>query len=265
MPPRLIRRLAALFLLLLLSACAHTGPETWLKPPPPDYGKIAIIVPACAGFELDTPSRGWLGGMGRGSARWIGKSLGAGLQSGDGYIGAAIIFLSPVFGIAGGVHGAVVAEPAWEVDACEEAIRQAVPGLDFRQALEDDMLDRAFSRPELSCVPLLDESREYLACTDYRPLCEEGIDTVVEARVLYCGLEGEWAHNPGLALTMKVRVQLIRTADGKVISTRDYSDNGEKRTFCDWAGNTAMLKTEMEDRASKISKWIVEELGWGFL
>ena len=222
------RGVTVTFLLLLLPACAHVS-----APPTASdraaFGKIAVYAPSCDGFKFDTPARGALGGLGTGTVTGIGVGLSASVEDRDANGALVLFMLSPLAAIYGGIYGAIASEPAWLVDAYTEAVQQATGQLDPGRMVRDSLLITALERTEYDIAPLDTAPQTEDSQPDYRPLSANGVNTVVEARVLFCGLRAQKNIKPGtdmdppntldppMQLTMKTRIRVIRTADGREI------------------------------------------------
>jgi hypothetical protein len=262
-----------IFFLVFPLGCVRVAP----KPPIDDVGSIAVV---CGNFTpeviLDKPARGWIAGAGRGFAEWSGKILSAGFRSGGGGGScsgegcglAALVFLALIVttatigGMAGGVVGAVKAEPAKKVDEAENIINAAIAKLKIQETLRDHVLKEAqqethkhFTIVEGYGPASVDQTLAY------GHLADKGFDMILQISVMRFGLTGEWVVNPPLQLKMVVQVKVIQARDDKELYSDIFQYSGESRKFSEWcADNAQALQGEFERCYSTLAKNIISKL-----
>jgi hypothetical protein len=245
------------------------------KPPIDDVGSIAVV---CGNFTpeviLDKPARGWLAGAGRGFAEWSGKILsapsgsGGGSCSGEGcglgalVLLALIVTTATIGGMAGGVVGAVKAEPAKKVDEAENIINAAITKLKIQETLRDHVLKEAqketykrFTLVEGHGPASIDQR------VVYGHLADKGFDTILQISVMRFGLIGKWEVNPPLQLKMFVQVKVIQARDGKELYSDIFQYSGKSRKFFEWCvDNAQALQGEFELCYNTLAKKIISTL-----
>ena len=248
--------------LISQSGCAH-------KPTPPlsdevqaQLGTVGVVsAKNRSEADLDVPAKGWLGGAGRKSLRWMGKGALGPLEAGHGcngdntgLCGLLIIALSITAGtigaLAGGVAGAIQAEPSKKVAFDEEVITTVIASLKMQEALCDRVVQVAQCETcdRIVRVPVQGPAaREEKG--SYASLAAEGIDTVLEIAIPRFALSGEWDINPSLQFQMDSHILLVRTSDDKKLYDSSIEYRGSSMTFSEWADNNAQAFFQELDKA----------------
>lgn len=260
--------------LILQFGCAH-APTPYLPDEVRAHLGTVGIVPAKfpPQTDLSVPAKGWLAGAGRKSARWAGKGLfeSAGNTSncrGDttGLCAFLVITLvvttATVSGLAGGVTGAIQAEPSKKVRFAEEVITTVIASLKMQETLcdrvalvaENQTGDRVVVVPGQG--PASPEEK-----SSYGSLAGKGIDTVLEIAVPRLALVGDWDVNPALQFQTDSHIRLVRTADGKELYDTFITYEGATLTFYEWSDNNAQaFFDELEKAYLDLAKRIVGEM-----
>jgi hypothetical protein len=108
----------------------------------------------------------------------------------------------------------------------------------------------------------LEEDNSIISTTsNFSPLKEEGIDTVLELNVKSGGFKEGKGKNPSIAFFMKVHTRLIRTMDGKEIYSREFEYKSLKRNSADWLNSDAqLLREEIDNCFEELPRQVVEGL-----
>jgi hypothetical protein len=262
--------------LLFQAGCAHQAPPPVTYVLPNHLGTVGIV-PAHyrTRADLDLPAKGWLGGAGRKSVRWMGKGALVPLAiaegcSGDetGFCGLLILALSvtagTVGGLAGGVAGAIEAEPAQKVALDEEVINSVIAGLKMQESLCDRVVQLNQCAGCNDIVRLPDQLAAVPGETiSYGALAAEGIDTVMEIAIPRFALSGEWDTNPPLQFQLDSHLRLMRTADERKVYESSFEYRGSSMTFSLWADDDAReffreLDKAVQSLAQKIGSDVLE-------
>lgn len=254
MSMRLCACLILLAMLPAIASCAHT-PLPPSKEARSSFGRVGIYAPSPEDVNFEAPTSGRLAGGGKGTLGAL-EGIASASGGGDAWLGVAL--LSPVFALGGFIYGTVAAKPAAKVKGWEEAVRRAVDGVDIGQVMRDGIVHRARERGlDISVV-------ENVSVTggrpDYSPLCTMGIDTIVEAQVLNCCLEGNGSIDPPVQFVMETRVRVIRTSDGAVIYSNTFKYLGQKMTYAHWAAMAVVLRGQINTAITDISNQAVEQV-----
>ncbi len=263
-----------IFFLVFPLGCAQTAKQI----PKCELGSVGVVhgnfTPQVI---LDKPARGWLAGAGRGFVDWSGKAFvapfsgGGGRCSGDGCGIAALIILAlavtaaTVGGIAGGVVGAVKAEPAKKVDEAESIINEAIAKLKIQETFRDHFVKEAQKKTRGHFTVLegygptsIDQK------ATYGHLANRGIDTIFQISVTRFGLTGKWELNPPLKLEMDVQVKVIQVRDEKELFSKIFHYTGGQQLFSEWCvDNARPLRDEFDQCYSILSDEIITALFFG--
>jgi hypothetical protein len=151
-----------------------------------------------------------------------------------------------VGGVTGGVIDAVTADPGNRIANARSTIEQAVAEL----RLTDQMAAQIHRRN--SGAVLVKE-------TDYRALAAKGIASALEVEVTelqFLPREKE------MALSLRARARLYRTADGALIDERVAEAQTDFRKYQDWAADEARpLRVAMDEAVAKLGRSLVNEPG----
>ena len=137
--------------------------------------------------------------------------------------------------------------------------------------IQDDLRDRvvAMSRAQTphTFVALADRGPTAAGeQPDYRPLSEEGVQTVLEVvveRVMLNGVElsGSDRANLPLALRMTVKTRIVRAVDNTEIYANSLTFiGGKERTLAEWAGDPEGFRDELNRAYAEIAERTVEEI-----
>ncbi len=246
--------LAVLALLVL----GQVGCAT-LRPSEETRAKLGTIGVASAQFtpqvNQETPPRGSAAGAARGA-------VGGLAVGGPGGV-LALPVLVPLFAIL----GAATAPSAEEVEKAEVALERAFADLMIQDALRDRVFDLARTGTDAPVVLLRGRGPTTLHDKpDYRSETGEGINTVLEVRVLtivLCGRCGPVLNfgNPTFKLEVAARARLVQTLDGAELFTRSFFHRGGTDKFAGWAEKDAeRLRAALNLAAAEIAKEIVDNL-----
>jgi len=220
-----------------------------LRPSEEIRAKLGTIGVASAQFtpqvNQDTPPRGSAAGAARGA-------LGGLEVGGGGWPGVlALPVLVPLFAIL----GAATAPSAEEVEKAEVALKSAFADLKIQDALRDRVFDLARTGTDAPVVLLrgrgpttLDDKPEY------RSEASEGINTVLEVRVLTIVLCGRPCGpilnfgNPTLQLQVTAGARLVRTLDGAELFSRPFFQRGRTNKLTGWLVRTLDGPAELFSR-----------------
>lgn len=248
------------------SGCSTIGP--YAVPPPPSEDMrsgIDSIGVASAAFDpeikLNTPPKGAARGIGKGMA--FGALVGfASAAYGFGVTGglpAAILL--PVIGavvavgvVAGGVYGAVKAEPAEKVEKEELAIKSALSGQKYQETLRERFVSAIKESTPYRVVPLEGYGpRTAGEKPSYSSLKNGGIDTVVETGVESLNVAG--------AFSMDVRIRLVKAETNEALYETTLIYRSASLPFSEWAENNASsLNKEIQKAYKDITERAVEEI-----
>jgi hypothetical protein len=235
-------------------SCAH-APQPPSKEARASFGRVGIYAPAPDDINFEAPTSGRLAGGGKGT---LGALEGIASSAGGGEAWLGVALLSPVFALGGFIYGTVAAEPAAKVQGWEEAVRRAVDGVDIVHGLRDGIVQRA--RVRGLDIAVVENVSVTEGRPDYSQLCAMGIDTVVEAQVLNCSLEGNGSIDPPVQFVMEARVRVIRPKDGAVIYSNTFKYLGQKMTYAHWAAMTVVLRNQINTAIADISDRAVERV-----
>lgn len=242
-------------------------------PPPPGeavrsgLGKIAVTSGRFAPtFDIvGGPAKG--AGEGAGAGAGQGAKLGLGVVAGGAFVlGPFAILLIPLIAVGAGVGaiaGASSAEPAGKVEERGATAREIAAA----QRIQDDLRDRmvAIGRAQTPHTLTVLADRGPSAAgerPDYRPLSQEGIQTVLEVGVESVILAGLWTTtDPPLWLVMTVNTRLVRTVDNADIYANSLTYTGEKgRTLAEWVGGPEGFRDELHRAYAILAEKTVEEV-----
>ena len=265
--------LTATILVLALVAqfgCASSRSGPAVLPPPPGeavrsgLGKVAVTSGRFAPtFDIvGGPAKGAGEGAGRGAGLGAVGALAVG-ASGGGFFAILGIMVAPVAAVVGAIAGASMAEPAGKVEEREATAREIAAA----QKIQDDLRDRvvAIGRAQTPHTLTVLADRGPSAAVerpDYRPLSQEGIQTVLEVGVESVMLEGSGRTiDPPLWLVMTVNTRLVRTVDNAEIYANSLTYTGEKgRTLAEWVGGPEGFRDELNRAYAILAEKTVEEV-----
>lgn len=258
---------ATIFVLALVAqfGCVSSRSGTMsapaVLPPPPGeavrsgLGKVAVTSGRFA------PKLDIVGGPAKGAGEGAGRGAGPGavgaVAAGAYVLGPFAILLAPVGAVVGVIAGASMAEPAVKVEEREATAREIAAA----QKIQDDLRDRvvAIGRAQTPHTLAVLADRGPSAAgerPDYRPLSQEGIQTVLEVGVASLTLEGS-----PLWLVMTVNTRLVRTVDNAEIYANSLTYTGEKgRTLAEWVGGPEGFRDELDRAYAILAEKTVEEV-----
>lgn len=156
-------------------------------------------------------------------------------------------------------YGLVVADTAPAVAAARATLDATVAGTRFEEQLRAQVL--ADLQRKASPVSVTVASGRDGAADQYTALARRGIDTVLEIAIYEPSLEGREGINPGLGLTVDVRVRLIMTQGGQELYYDYLEYRGSKHRFTVWAANDAQpFRDELARCIARLSDEIVTQL-----
>jgi hypothetical protein len=243
--------------LLMLQGCAHNRVTQQDRSRP---GTIGIVRAEYAPeLGLDTFAVGGVAGATKGVFSGLGACVYGASQAGVGGILLAP-FLCPAIGVWGiydGVNQAVPAEEARDID---RFARNHAETLQLQQRLSEQLSRHLAEYPEYSSRSLeAGGPSERDAKPDYRSLKREGIDTVLEVRLLKLVLRGTGT-NPDLAVQAYAFYRLVRTDDNGEVEKRWIVTESASRKFSQWADKDAtLLKGAIEDVLNRLGEEIVDK------
>jgi hypothetical protein len=271
---------ATILVLALVAQCGCTSGRSGRNsapvglPPPPGeavrsgLGKIAVTSGRFAPtFDIvGGPTKG--AGEGASAGAGQGAKLGAlAVYGGTFVLGPFAILLIPLIAVGaavGAIAGASSAEPAVKVEEREATAASQVVAA---QRIQDDFRDRvtAVGRAQTPHTLSVLADRGPSAAgerPDYRPLSQEGIQTVVEVGVESVTLEGSGRTiDPPLWLVMTVNTRLVRTVDNAEVYANSLIYTGEKgRTLAEWVGGPESFRDELHRAYAILAEKTVEEV-----
>jgi hypothetical protein len=92
-------------------------------------------------------------------------------------------------------------------------------------------------------------------------LRSQGIDTVLEIRLLHPALTGDGEINPPMAFNLEAQASLLEAQDGRELYLFSMKYESPKRKFTDWAANDAQpLREELQRCYRSVAARIIDEL-----
>ena len=200
------------------------------------FGTIGVVSAAFAPrVELQIPAKGSADGASKGALQLPASFIESSAKMGNPYMVVLSVVAAPFLVVAGGVNGALSAEPAVVVTRKEAALKKPLEEMKIQETMRNRFLARASSIQEYNFVDIPGNGpRAAGEHPDYRPLSAQGIKTVHEISVLELSLTGERQIDPDLSLFMQAQARLISTADNTVLFVRTFSCESHKYTFSFW-------------------------------
>lgn len=244
---------------VVVQGCAHTPPSPLPESLQQQPGKIGVVATTTERQESFASP-----GTGRRSNIWKGASLGVVIGAGVGahgsYMAPITVPAGAAIGLVGGAFYGAVASESWQ--KAETAFRTIVAELDLNQALTQHRTAFAqahgYALAQLSTIVqerLQQQSR-------YVVVQRDGIDTVLEIQDLAVNLvPAEYMVNPHRALTLSVRVQLIRTVDQVLLDDRVVTDTFGPALLLDGrtANAAARFRQEVQQGTERLAEQIVTD------
>ena len=259
-------------ILILLSGCATTKPQPISSPVPEKVKKQikhVLIVPAK--FEPQIHYHTFAKGRDVGAVKGI--ALGAFVCAGAvviplGFMPAEIgeFFLPYVAGLAviggtiGGIAGALESVPREKAKEIEEAADNAFIKLDCHGTLAEfvymagnDLTDYKYTISK----EIGPDSQEEIP--DYCNLNLEGINIIIEVRVISLGFKGGEGSNPFIYIDMNVNARAINVTSGEEICSEIWHYVSRERPLSEWVENNAqLLHDELEHCYYSLAENIIE-------
>lgn len=241
-------------------------------PPPPGeavrsgLGKVAVTSGRFA------PTFDIVGGPAKGAGEGAGEGAGQGAKlgllavyGGTFVLGPFAILLIPLIAVGaavGAIAGASSAEPAVKVEEREATASQVVAAQRIQEDLRDRVATVGRDQTPHTFTVLADRGPSAVGeRPDYRPLSQEGIQTVLEVGVESVTLEGPGTIDPPLRLVMTVNTRLVRTVDNGEIYANSLTYTGEKgRTLAEWVGGPEGFRDELNRAYAILAEKTVEEV-----
>ncbi len=226
----------------LQSGCSELtvkAPETaWQD----NLGRVAVIG---LQHEAEINFEGFSRGKGEGAAYGAGSTfmscmtgIGHGGCSGE-YCGAAIIIMLGICGVAGAIGAVAGAATAPAADKAAESTQEMSALLQvghIQDSLSNQVVASALAQGTRLLTPAAESAEQVRLSKDYRPLVNDGVDTVLEVALTRAGTRGTGVNAP-VQLYMEAHVRLVRTADSSELLSTDYVYQGEKLKLAEWSAN----------------------------
>lgn len=240
-------------------------------------GTVGVVVTRATPAEFSSPTQSKTEGAATGAAAMaaaagggaVGAVLPACMAGGPIWgaacaagLGAAAV-ITGIGAAVGGVLGAEAAPSEETVKALETAVNAALTDAKIDEAVRSHIV--AYGRQELA-RRLVEVGPTELPLADglpaYRPLTDQGIDSVLEISEVRIWLAGGAPFDPTLTLQVMARAKLLRLPGRKVISEQPYAGYASPpRTFAQWGADNARAFREGLDQAFQVlAEWIVDEL-----
>jgi hypothetical protein len=201
---------------------------------------VGILYGALGGAAASTPSGGFLAPF---------------LVAGGAAIGGV------VGGVVGGIAGAVDAVPKKEAQKIEGMTKNAFDGIVIQKTMASSVFKNSLELPDYNFVFLEEDNSIISTTSNFIPLKEKGIDTVLELNVKSGGFKEGKGKNPLIVFFMKVHTRLIRTMHGKEIYSREFEYKSSKHNSADWFdGDAHLLREEIDNCFKELPRQIIEEL-----
>lgn len=265
---------STLILSTLLAACAHE-PTPFISPAiQASYGTVGVVAAQYPPEpSLDTPAKGALGGAGRKSVRWMGKSILGSLEGAEGCTGdstgicavlviAVSVTASIIGGLTGAITGAVEGEPSDRVAFAEEVLETVIGAQQMQERLADRVAQVAECRTCRSVVRVHKVGpQSKVEAVSYASLAREDIDNVLELNIERVALTGDWDVNPPLTFQLDLRAALKRTSDDALLYEVNFQHNGRKMQFHDWAENNgAAFMEDLENAYEALAQKVQQNI-----
>ncbi len=171
--------------------------------------------------------------------------------------------LAPVTVPLGMIIGAINAEPAAKIEKLEAAAREIVAAQRIQEELRDRVVAIGTAQTPHTFIALADRGPSTISeRPDYRPLSQEGIQTVLEVVAERVKLQGNMRLDPALQMVMFVNWRLVRTADNaEIYSTSlpyiDFQNRGGW-TLARWVNDPESFRSELDRAYTGIAEMIVK-------
>ena len=273
---------SCIVLLIFQSGCASS---TALRPSSPvvpdrEVAEIGTVGVATArfnpaiGLEDINSGKGTGALKGAGSGALKGASLfsgGGGGCSGGAACGAvALIQLllmaagATVGAIAGGISGAVEAEPAEKVEDIKARAQVAIAQLKIQENISDSVVNYAKEEAAIPVVQFADAGpASPEEQPDYQSMAGQKVNKVLEVAVLSIGTQGGGFldADPYLSLVIRVRARLVSVKDSKALSVLEYAYVSRGYKVSEWgANNFQPLSGELALGYKEIAEEVVDEM-----
>ena len=265
---------------LALAGCAHAPPRPAVAPATPTKGPIPEEVRAqlgtvgvlstedAPGLAFEAPERFSTAGAAAGIAKGFGIGvLGAvGCFISVGRLAEACVLAlgTPVWMIKGAEQGAKTKEPPPEVARHGPFLHDALGAAQVKHVLRDRIVELARAQDRHSFFRLLETGTTSPSDEiDYGRWVGDGIDTILELRSVdllmkqaedpatLTGTTNVGAADLSFHLTLRVRMRLVRAADGAELDTRVIEHHRTGHPMALWAAEDARRFRETLDAASQ--------------
>ncbi len=177
-----------------------------------------------------------------------------------GYMAPIMVPAGAAIGLVGEAFYGAVASESWQ--KADRAFRTIVAELDLNQALSQHLVAFAqahgYALTHLA-IGMQEGSQQQ---SRYATARSDGIDTVLEVQDLTVNLvPAEYMVNPHRALTLSVRVQLIRTVDQALLDDRVVTDKfGPAIRLDGWTANQGVrFRQEVQQATQRLAEQIITE------
>ncbi|MBZ0158567.1 hypothetical protein [Candidatus Methylomirabilis sp.] len=237
--------------ILILATVAQFGCASLpvLTPPP---GEAVLKVAVTSGRFAPTfdtvmgPAKGASGGALKGAVMGLG----------------GLIF-APFTVPLGLVIGATMAEPSAKIEERETAAREIVTAQRIQENIRDRVVAVGRAKTPHAFIALANRGPSTISeRPDYRPLSQEGIQTVLEVVADRVKLHGNMIRlDPALQMVMFVNWRLVRTADNAEIYSAslpyiDFQNRGVW-TLARWVNDPEIFRSELDRAYTGIAEMIV--------
>lgn len=252
--------LIGIIFLIAVQGCAYAPPPTPLPESlQQQLGKIGVVATTTEEQQaLGTPGTGRLSNIWKGAS--LGVVMGAGVGVHGSYMAPITVPAGAAIGLVGGAFYGAVASESWQ--KAETTFRTIVAELDLNQALTQHLTTFAqahgYALAQLSTIVQERPQQQ----SRYAVVQRDGIDTVLEIQDLTANLvPAEYMVNPHRALTLSVRVQLIRTVDQALLDDRVVTDKFGPALLLDgWTANAAArFRQEVQQATERLAEQIVTD------
>jgi hypothetical protein len=174
------------------------------------------------------------------------------------------LILAPFTVPLGLVIGATKAEPSAKIEEREAAAREIVTAQRIQENIRDRVVAVGRAKTPHTFIALADRGPSTISeRPDYRPLSQEGIQTVLEVVAERVKLHGNMVVlDPPLRMVMFVNWRLVRTADNAEIyaASLPYIDFHSRRgwTLARWVNDPEIFRNELDRAYTGIAEGIVK-------
>jgi hypothetical protein len=178
-------------------------------------------------------------------------------------MGLGGLILAPFTVQLGLVIGATNAEPSAKIEEREATAREIVTAQRTQENIRDRVVAVGRAKTPHTFIALADRGPSTISeRPDYRPLSQEGIQTVLEVVAERVELHGNMRMDPALQMVMFVNWRLVRTADNAEIYSAslpyiDFQNRGGW-TLARWVYDPEIFRSELDRAYTGIAEVIVK-------